>query len=365
MKHMLCAAVLLASVYVYCPGQIAFWDFENICGPLPCLPIPASLTTTGVSWAWADMVGGANSGSPPVCTGQETWATNFWPSTPYPQDEYLSFTVEALPGYELDILSFYFSSSASSSNSALSYDLYYLINGSNAVFMGSGQHTPGSCTGHAYPQSIFVPSGGYVEFRLYPYGQNPAARVATIRLDDVWLEGSAPLPAELLFFRGRPADGKILLEWAFGTTDQTEVFIDRFEAQEFRQINRLQECQSVMPCQWVDPAPLPGDNIYRLRRQALTGDTEIYPPIVVRLESPIRLHSNVISGNTLTILLPPNGRFSLDIFDASGGIHWTGKAEGGAVRIPLGTMRKGVGWVRYSGSSSQGILPFVRAGPGF
>lgn len=363
MKRLLVLPTLLVLLSVSSTqAQIAFWDFENICGPLPCLPIPASFVTSGISWALADMVGGNNSGSPPVCNGQETWATNFWPITPYPLEEYLSFSVEALPGYEIDVLSFYFSSVASSESSALLYDLYYLVNGTNAVFMGSGQHTPGTCTNHAFPQSIFVSDGGLLEFRLYPYGQSPSGRVATIRIDDVWIEGSVPLPADLLFFRGRLLNGSVSLEWAFSHLENgATVEVWRWDGSAFREIGRANDCLSGALCRWFDGVPLPGENVYKLRVESQDGRGKMFGPVAVQGNSLVRLRSNLVSGSQLVLLTPSSGVFRFEVYDLLGLKHCGGQNSGGEIHVPIGNLPSGTWLLRYQDETGmQGTLPFVK-----
>lgn len=336
-------------------AQIVFWDFENICGPVPCLPVPASLQAGGVALAQADLVGGNNIGSPTACTGSETWATNFWPTAGAAQNEYLRFTVQALPGFFLDIQAFYFSSSASSASSALSYDAWYVVNGGTPVFLGAGVHAVGTCTGHAFFHPVEVPEGGTIEFRIYPYGQNPAAQAATIRLDDVWLEGTAPLPVELLYFEGRYESGRVLLEWA---TAQEEghawTTVERWTGADFRELGRVWGRGEPSRYRWEDPAPLPGENLYRLRQVDVSGKETLLPVVALQAGPQVRLRSNLISGGDLVLLLPLDKEVKLEIYDMQGRRCWRGRSGGGEVRIHAGSWPAGMYWLRWRAGDHSG-----------
>ncbi|MCI5055978.1 MAG: T9SS type A sorting domain-containing protein [Flavobacteriales bacterium] len=168
---------------------IAEWTFENISGNVPALPIATSYQDAIVASAEANLLGGTNSGSPAVCSGNETWATNFWTTNSTADSaEYIEYSIQvsgdvALTSLTMDL-------SASSASSAYTYDLYYVLNGTQ-VYVATDMADTVSCGSHAYALTgLNLVAGDLITFRVYPYGQNSGAQTASLRMDNVVLNGS-------------------------------------------------------------------------------------------------------------------------------------------------------------------------------
>ena len=85
-------------------GQLASWNFENVSGPIPSIPILPSALGAGIASGGGSLSGAQNSGSPTTCASPETWATNFWPTaTARSTGSYMSFMVTASEGYRANI----------------------------------------------------------------------------------------------------------------------------------------------------------------------------------------------------------------------------------------------------------------------
>lgn len=282
---------LFLSLMIFLPlstsfAQVAEWTFENITSAVPNLPIAASSSIPQVSAA-ASIAGGNNNGSPDLCSGNETWSTNFWPTGNSRSDnEYLEFTVRADPGESVVISYFSFSSNASSANSALNFEVYYSKNNfSTSTFLFTGVQSTGSCTSHSGGLSTTLLPGSTIRFRVYPYGQNVAAQAATIRLDNVSI-GGALLPVALTSFSAVEADHQILLQWTTATELNNDYFLverspDGLFFKKIGSVPGAGNSQTKQQYYFRDQTPLAIPAYYRLRQIDFDGAATVHSIIQV------------------------------------------------------------------------------------
>ncbi|MCI5055979.1 MAG: T9SS type A sorting domain-containing protein, partial [Flavobacteriales bacterium] len=169
-------------------GVLAEWTFENIATPLPALPILPSYSDAVVTTAGADVIGGNNNGSPAVCTGSETWSTNFWTTDSIADSlEYIEYSI--LLGASVQATSFDFILNASSAYSAYNFDLYYDLNGI-MNYLGSSMADTVACTSQSYSlNNLNLNPGDVLSFRIFPYGQTAQFQSAALRMDNVVING--------------------------------------------------------------------------------------------------------------------------------------------------------------------------------
>lgn len=267
-------------------AQLASWSFENLSSAVPKLPVPASYLANEVASANASLSGGNNIGSPSVCSGR-TWATNFWPTAnSASMKAYMSFTITAKPKQELHVSGFYFSSGISSASGPQYYDIYVWENGV-PISIGGGINAVGGCGGAGVTYATNVPKGGSITFSIHPYGQNPAAMAATMRVDDIEIDGSAILPIELLDFSAKKmADHTIALNWQTASELNNDfVAIERSsKLPYFSEIGRIVgegNSNEVKNYSFIDQLPRPGTNYYRLRQVDIDGSEHFSSVIAV------------------------------------------------------------------------------------
>jgi len=278
------AFALLGNMALY--AQLASWSFENLTSAVPKLPIAASYIANEVASGNASLSGGNNIGSPSVCSGR-TWATNFWPTANSASlKAYMSFTITAKPKQELHVSGFYFSTGISSSSGPEYYDIYVWENGV-PTSIGGGINGAGGCGGAGVTYAANVPKGGSITFSIHPYGQNPAAMAATMRVDDIEIDGSAILPIELLDFSAKKmADQTIYINWQTASELNNDfVAIERStELPYFSEIGRIVgegNSNEVKNYSFVDQLPQPGTNYYRLRQVDVDGSEHFSSVIAV------------------------------------------------------------------------------------
>ena len=278
------AFALLGNMALY--AQLASWSFENLTSAVPKLPIAASYIANEVASGNASLSGGNNIGSPSVCSGR-TWATNFWPTANSASlKAYMSFTITAKPKQELHVSGFYFSTGISSSSGPEYYDIYVWENGV-PTSIGGGINGAGGCGGAGVTYAANVPKGGSITFSIHPYGQNPAAMAATMRVDDIEIDGSAILPIELLDFSAKKmADQTIYINWQTASELNNDfVAIERStELPYFSEIGRIVgegNSNEVKNYSFVDQLPRPGTNYYRLRQVDVDGSEHFSSVIAV------------------------------------------------------------------------------------
>lgn len=185
-------------------GQLAFWNFENVSGPIPSIPILPSALGVGIASGGGRLSGAQNSGSPTTCASPETWATNFWPITTVRNiGSYMSFMVTASEGYRANISGISFMLSRSSSSAPSDYYVSVFRWGVE-TFISSGVVPISGCNNFSGSCNISGTSGGSLEVRIYLFRQNSAAMTATMRIDNVSLSGTTEvaLPVSLGLFSG-------------------------------------------------------------------------------------------------------------------------------------------------------------------
>jgi hypothetical protein len=185
-------------------GQLASWNFENVSGPIPSIPILPSALGVGIASGGGRLSGAQNSGSPTTCASPETWATNFWPITTVRNtSSYMSFMVTASEGYRANISGISFMLSRSSSSAPSDYYVSVFRWGVE-TFITSGVVPISGCNNFSGSCNISGTSGGSLEVRIYLFRQNSAAMTATMRIDNVSLSGTTEvaLPVSLGLFSG-------------------------------------------------------------------------------------------------------------------------------------------------------------------
>jgi hypothetical protein len=124
-------------------------------------------------------------------------------------------------------------------------------------------------------------SGGYVLHTTIP--TNPVVQSACLPNG----EPAGTLPVEMMSFTGRAQEKSVLLEWSTLNEENNDKFIvERSpDGQVFRQISSVPAQEGNQDAyreyQFVDPAPLAGQNYYRLRQVDLDGSYAIYGPVSV------------------------------------------------------------------------------------
>ena len=198
---------LFSSAYIpvnHIYGQLASWNFENVSGPIPSIPILPSALGAGIALGGGSLSGAQNSGSPTTCASPETWATNFWPTTTVRNTgSYMSFMVTASEGYRANISGIRFMLSRSSSSAPSDYYVSVFRWGVE-TFITSGVVPISGCNNFSGSCNISGTSGGSLEVRIYLFRQNSAAMAATMRIDNVSLLGTTEvaLPVSLGLFSG-------------------------------------------------------------------------------------------------------------------------------------------------------------------
>jgi hypothetical protein len=171
-------------------SQLAAWNFENVTGAIPSIPILPSSIGEGISGGEGRLSGAQNNGSPTTCASPETWATNFWPTTSTRNTGYyMSFMVNASEGFRANITGINFMLSRSSSSAPSDFYVSVFRWGVE-TFISSGIVPITGCNNFSGTCNISGTSGGPMEIRIYLYRQNSAAMAATMRIDNVSISGT-------------------------------------------------------------------------------------------------------------------------------------------------------------------------------
>ena len=279
MKKIWCALGMLGVGCALYGQTLAKWTFENVSSAVASLPIRASYTASSCSNAEASLSGGNNVGTPNACSGENAWATNFWPSSDTHSDgDCMEFSLTART-MDLIISGFSFSANLSSGSGPQQYMLSYYTSTGDWGLLNNGGFGAGWCVSYGADCSILLPQGESVAIRIHPFAQDPSALAATLRVDNVEISGAQFLPLELLSFTAQEAaDQTIQINWQTAMENNIAYLaIERSaDAKIFEEITRLLgqgDGFETRTYQFKDLTPLETCNYYRLKIVDLDGTT--------------------------------------------------------------------------------------------
>jgi len=296
-------------------SQLASWSFENITSDLPSLPIASSQLGSSIAAASANLSGAQNNGSPPVCSGLETWATNFWPSSSSRSlTSYMAYSITAAQGFRATITGVSFQMSRSSSNAAADYYMTIVRWGAETL-IGTGAIPASGCGTISRAAATTGTSGGPLEVRIYLYRANSAALAATVRIDEVVISGSTEvaLPVSMGEFMGRCGeDDRVELRWETYSERNNHGFRIQeagaalvFNDRDF--VRGHGDSQERREYLWRDAQQAPGLRYFRLKQLDYDGQSAFSPIIAIPCAS-----------GELAVIRQGNRRFSLSLGNQAG-----------------------------------------------
>ncbi len=209
---------------------------------------------------------------------------------------YIEFSVTANAGAQLNVasLSFIRRGSASAPNQL---EVRYSTDGfSTSTSWGAAPVTTTTAATTSWDFSDFsVPSGTTLTFRLYPYGTQRAdlgagpasGTTGTFRVDNVTLNGTSPLPVNLVSFTGKSSNNAVILNWitAWEETNQGFDIQKSTNAQSFESIGFLEgnnSTQSQSVYTFTDVNVLSEQRYYyRLKQRDIGGGVDFSKIIAV------------------------------------------------------------------------------------
>ena len=251
-------------------------------------------------------------------------------------NSYIQFSVTADAGARLNVTSLTFFRQASNT-APNKLEVRYSTDGfATSTSWGMAPNSPTTGTVTTWDFADFSTSlGGTVTFRFYPYGTQradlttPVALAGgTFRLDDVVLNGTAPLPVDLVSFAGKSGNNEVVLNWVTAWEKQNEGFdIQKstngrsFESIGFVAGNTTTQVQSVYEFRDANVVP---DMLYyyRLRQKDVGGGADLSQIIAVRAragegEPEWGVYPNPSRGN-FTLSGPQSERATVKLYTASG-----------------------------------------------
>lgn len=345
-------------------SQLAAWNFENVTGAIPSIPILPSSIGAGISGGEGRLSGAQNSGSPTTCASPETWATNFWPTTSTRNtDSYMSFMVNASEGYRANITGINFMLSRSSSSAPSDYYVSVFRWGVE-TFISSGVVPISGCNNFSLSCNVSGTSGGPLEIRIYLYRQNSAAMTATMRIDNVTISGTTEvaLPVTLGHFSGDCNEQNFpMLEWDTYSENKNHGFWiqQAFSDLIFKDLHFVLgngESQTRKKYYWEDKVERRGLVYYRLKQIDFDGKTSFSKILPVSCENGSMMIT-IEDKNAITLFLGnQTGQFEeWSLFSLSGTRLQSGKMETltPLIKIPCPAMRTGYYILLLSGKKSQ------------
>ncbi len=239
-------------------------------------------------------------------------------------NSYIEFSVTANAGAQLNVTSLSFFRQASNS-APNQLEIRYSTDGfTTSTSWGVAPLSTPSGTSITWDFADFsVPPGTALTFRFYPYGTQRADLTApvasatgTFRVDDVTLNGTSPLPVNLVSFTGKSANNAVKLNWVTAWEKSNQGFdiqkgmnAESFETVGFVAGNSSTQSQSVYA--FTDTDVLPETvYYYRLKQKDLDGRFEFSKIIAVRASVGEQKVDLAVFPN------PSNGNFSLSTPDS-------------------------------------------------
>lgn len=189
---------------------------------------------------------------------------------------------------------------------------------------------------YTIPLSSFTGLNSTTDIAQLILSGNPSGS-GVLYVDNVYYSTVAPLPAELTSFTATPVQNKINLEWTTATEINNDFFqIERSaDGRNFKPLSLIPgfgNSTTRQTYEFLDQAPLAGINYYRLTQVDFDGTetkSEIISARVETFENAFELTSKAVNGNevSLTYQVPSSGTYHMTIFDVSGKILHTEKAD--------------------------------------
>lgn len=239
-------------------------------------------------------------------------------------NSYIEFSVTANADAQLNVTSLSFFRQASNS-APNQLEVRYSTDGfATSTTWGAAPLSTPTGTSITWDFADFsVPPGTALTFRFYPYGTQRADLTApvasstgTFRLDDVTLNGTSPLPVNLVSFTGKSANNAVKLNWVTAWEKENQGFdiqkginAESFETVGFVAGNSSTQSQSVYGFTDTDVLP---ERVYyyRLKQKDLDGRFEFSKIIAVRASAGEQKGELAVFPN------PSNGSFSLSTTDS-------------------------------------------------
>ena len=347
-------------------SQLAAWNFENVTGAIPSIPILPSSIGGGISGGEGRLSGAQNSGSPTTCASPETWATNFWPITSTRNtSSYMSFSVTAGEGYRANITGISFMLSRSSSSAPSDYYVSVFRWGVE-TFISSGTVPIIGCNNFSGSCNISGTSGGPLEIRIYLFRQNNAAMTATMRIDNVTISGTTEvaLPVSLGDFSGNCGNqNNPVLKWETYSENKNHGFWiqQAFSDLIFKDLHFVLgngESQSRKQYYWEDKEERRGLIYYRLKQIDFDGRIAYSKIVPVSCENgPLLI--TMENKESITLFLGNQvGQFEeWSLFNLNGTRLQSGKMEAltPQIKIPCPNMRTGYYILLISGKKGYTV----------
>ena len=252
-------------------------------------------------------------------------------------NSYIEFSVTANAGNQLIVTSLSFFREASDSAPNLLEVRYSTDGFATSTSWGAAPNTPiiGSTTTWDFADfSTFA--GGTVTFRFYPYGTQRAdlgagpssGTTGTFRVDNVTLNGTSPLPVNLVSFTGKSSNNAVVLNWTTAWEEKNQGFeiqkstnAQSFESVGFLEGNSSTRSQSVYTFTDINVSP---EQLYyyRLKQRDIGGDVDYSKIIAVRAtgdeqEAQLVIFPNPSKGS-FTLSGPDSGLATVKLYTLSG-----------------------------------------------
>ncbi|GAB3806920.1 hypothetical protein GCM10028819_43260 [Spirosoma humi] len=210
---------------------------------------------------------------------------------------YIEFSVTANANAQLTVASLSFVRDASNS-APNQLEVRYSTDGfATSTSWGAAPKTPTSGASTTWDFTDFsVPPGTTLTFRFYPYGTQRAdlgtgpasGTTGTFSVDNVTLNGTSPLPVNLVSFTGKASKNGVTLTWItawekenLGFEVQKSLNAESFEGVGFVDGRSSSKTQAVY--EFTDKEVLPGlTYYYRLKQKDRNGETTTSQLISVR-----------------------------------------------------------------------------------
>lgn len=201
---------------------------------------------------------------------------------------YIEFSVTASAGSQLNVASLSFVRDASNS-APNQLEVRYSTDGfATSTSWGAAPRTPTTGASVTWDFTDFsVPPGTTLTFRFYPYGTQRAdlgtgaasSTSGTFSVDNVTLNGTSPLPVNLISFTGKSSKNGVVLNWVTAWEEENQGFevqkstnANTFEGAGFVDGKSSSKTEAIY--EFTDQDVLPGRiYYYRLKQKDIRGGT--------------------------------------------------------------------------------------------
>jgi len=240
---------------------------------------------------------------------------------------YLTFNITADPANEIDVTSVSFDVRRAATGPQTG-KVYASVDGGEYVLQGAAFSVGTTSANENIPITLNTLSGGNIVFKLTFYDAANSGVPAKVWIDNIKLEGTAPLPVELIDFKAHLTNNKeVLLQWITASETNNDFFavqrsINGLMFETVTEVAGAGSSSIQNNYEVLDREPLSGFSYYHLKQVDYDGKYEYSNMITIENQDDNKLNISEVYPNPTSTTFSIRGTFELpaaiELYDITG-----------------------------------------------